>query len=460
MAYLTDATIQWILAHIGPAGLRRAFRDTILPKLKSEFDGNATGLADMPAAAGTLEASKLIQVDANKHIDEINATALKVGAAGAAVAITATPAEINALAGLALDDEFDALLNMETELGLLSGLTVASAVLNALNSNPGKRALNVLEIDSDDSADGDTITIGADVYEVDTEDVENVTGANIALDCSGDTTEKSQATFTVTVQPTSGETISLGVDAGAKVYTFVPDGTGNADGEIDVGADLAEAKLNIVGAIMGVAPQAHCDPHTQATMAAFSGNDSVLSAIIGGVVGDLIECTEAMANGSFDAGTFGTTNAGVDPLAAEVTDALIAAITASGTELVAAVDIGTAEVLIIADAVGVITIACTETLTGTGVWAAANMYGGSAAGGTAIVAQARVPNAVEASVANMHFQFDFNVAFVNVVIRATSTGIVLAWDGGITVTAGLVTIDNDGAADWDADDTVYVLAYA
>jgi len=103
-------------------------REVLLPKLKTEFDENATGLAAMPAAAGTLEASKLIQVDADKHIDEINATALKVGAAGAAVAITATPAEINALAGLALDDEFDALLNMETELGLLSGLTVAQMV--------------------------------------------------------------------------------------------------------------------------------------------------------------------------------------------------------------------------------------------------------------------------------------------------------------------------------------------
>lgn len=48
---------------------------------------------------GTATASRAVVLDANKHVDEINTASLKLGASGATVAVTATAAQLNALAG-------------------------------------------------------------------------------------------------------------------------------------------------------------------------------------------------------------------------------------------------------------------------------------------------------------------------------------------------------------------------
>lgn len=48
---------------------------------------------------GTATASRAVVLDANKHVDEINTASLKLGATGATVAVTATAAQLNALAG-------------------------------------------------------------------------------------------------------------------------------------------------------------------------------------------------------------------------------------------------------------------------------------------------------------------------------------------------------------------------
>ena len=50
---------------------------------------------DRTGAAGVAEASKAVILDANKHLDEVNTAKLSIGATGAAVQITATPAHIN-----------------------------------------------------------------------------------------------------------------------------------------------------------------------------------------------------------------------------------------------------------------------------------------------------------------------------------------------------------------------------
>lgn len=47
---------------------------------------------------GTAAASKAVVLDAAKHVDEINTASLKLGASGATVAVTATAAQLNALA--------------------------------------------------------------------------------------------------------------------------------------------------------------------------------------------------------------------------------------------------------------------------------------------------------------------------------------------------------------------------
>lgn len=118
----------------------------------------------------------------------------------------------------------------------------------------------------------------------------------------------SAGTLTVAVQPIAGDTFTIGT----KLYTFVADGTAAADGEVDVGFDLADAKTVIVACINGT--DANNTANAFVTAAAFSGNDSVLTAITPGTAGDLIATTETFDNvgNLFDAVTLGTTVAGVN----------------------------------------------------------------------------------------------------------------------------------------------------
>lgn len=118
----------------------------------------------------------------------------------------------------------------------------------------------------------------------------------------------SQGTLTMDTQPTAGDTMTIG----SKVYTFTADETADEDGEIDVGADLADCKTLVVAAINGT--DGINTAHTQVTAAAFVGNDMVITASTKGVAGDLIATTETFTAGTnvFDDVTLGTTTAGVD----------------------------------------------------------------------------------------------------------------------------------------------------
>ena len=164
--------------------------------------------------------------------------------------------------------------------------------------------------------DGETVTIDGDVYEFLADAAQSKTSAgNIAVDITSHTTA-STGTFTVTVQPTSGEDFTIG----STTYTFVPVGTGNAAGEVEVGANLAGAQENIVAAINGT--DGVNSANASASAAAFDTNASTITALVGGTAGDSIATTENMANGSFGAGTLGS---GADCTAANADGALIGA---------------------------------------------------------------------------------------------------------------------------------------
>ena len=123
-----------------------------------------------------------------------------------------------------------------------------------------------------------------------------------------------QGTLTVAVQPTATDTFTVG----ATTYTFVASGANKA-GEVNVGADLAAAKVNIVAAINGT--DGWNNANVLATAAAFSGNTCVVTAATAGVAGDSIVFTETFTSGSNvmdGSGTLGGTRAGsaassVDP---------------------------------------------------------------------------------------------------------------------------------------------------
>jgi len=101
------------------------------------------------------------------------------------------------------------------------------------------------------------------------------------------TTEVSQiGTLTMATQPTAGDTITIG----DTVYTFVADGTADEAGEIDVGADVADAKTLVVGAVNGTGLSFNV-ANGQVVATAFAGDDMVVTAVAG-LAGDLIATTE------------------------------------------------------------------------------------------------------------------------------------------------------------------------
>jgi hypothetical protein len=125
---------------------------------------------------------------------------------------------------------------------------------------------------------------------------------------------KAQGTLTMDTLPTDGDTYTIG----GKTYTFQTTLT-DVDGNVNIGGTLAQAKLNLVAAmdLSGVAGTDYATSmtaHPSVDAAAFSGNDCVLTAKVGGPSGNAIATTETFTAGTnvFDAATLGTTTAGIE----------------------------------------------------------------------------------------------------------------------------------------------------
>jgi len=175
------------------------------------------------------------------------------------------------------------------------------------------------------SVDGETITIGADVYEFLADEAQTKTApTNIAIDIT-DNTVKGFGTLTMDVRPTAGDTITIG----AKTYIFVPVGTANAPGEISIGVDVAAAQLALVAAINGT--DGVNSPHPSVTAAAFAVNACVITALVGGTAGNAIVTTETFTAGTnvFAAATLGS---GTNCTAVNTVTAIVAAILAHDTQ--------------------------------------------------------------------------------------------------------------------------------
>lgn len=246
--------------------------------------------------------------------------------------------------------------NLDVKLGdVIFGL-IKEGITEGTPVNPVK-ATATLEV-TGVVVDGETVSIGDDVYEFCADEAQTKTAqVNIAVDISANA-GKATGTLTMDTQPTSGDTVTIGT----KVYTFVPVGTDTADGEVSIGADLAEAKANLVAAING--DDAFNLPHPLVSAAEFVGDDCVITALVGGVAGNAISTTETFTavTNIFAAVTLGT---GTDCTAANAITALVAAITASDTEGVGAVDGAGDTIVLTADVAGIAAneITLAETMT-------------------------------------------------------------------------------------------------
>lgn len=96
--------------------------------------------------------------------------------------------------------------------------------------------------------------------------------------------------LTMDTQPTATDTITIGTT----VYTWIASGA--VAGQINVGADLAAAKVNLVAAINGT--DAINTAHTLVTAAAFSGNTMTITAVTKGTAGNAIATTETFTAGT------------------------------------------------------------------------------------------------------------------------------------------------------------------
>lgn len=148
-----------------------------------------------------------------------------------------------------------------------------------------------------------------------------------------------------------------------------------------------------------------------------------------------------------------------DDTPANASTALVTAINATTSCPMSAVKIGSNEVLLISKAYGAMGHACTETLAGSNnAFAASTSYGGRAPGGARHAVAARVPTSTEVALGTLQFPLSFVPSSYNVQVRVTSTGVVKAWDGAVTVdsTNKVLKMDNAGSTDWAATDTVFI----
>lgn len=315
-------------------------------------------------------------------------------------------------------------------------------------------ALNILRVASA-VASTETVTLDGFVFEVYT-GATPVTAGRYSVDVSAGGA-KAVGTLTASGVFQNNETVVIG----SRTYTFKTALTGAAN-EVLIGASAAASLDNLKSAINGSAGAGTTygtgtTAHADVTATTNTDTTQVVEAKVTGTDGNSIATTETCANVAWGGATLAS---GANPTAGEFTTALTAAIN-DATIGWTAVRISANEVLVVNSANRAKAAACSETLAGSNnAWAAANAYGGEgpATDLPVTVLVARVPNATEVALGNMHFQFGFAPTAAQAFVRVTSTGVAKAWDGATTVTGNRVTLDNAGSTDWAATDTVLVLA--
>lgn len=112
-------------------------------------------------------------------------------------------------------------------------------------SSPAAKATGVLTISSV-VIDGETVTIGPDVYEFDTHTASTITSGRIRANISASAV-KAQGTLRLDTIPTANDLFTIG----ARTYVCVASGAGDSAGEVSIGASLAAFEANLLAAIAG-----------------------------------------------------------------------------------------------------------------------------------------------------------------------------------------------------------------
>jgi hypothetical protein len=269
-------------------------------------------------------------------------------------------------------------------------------------AQPGQKATNFLE-NLTTVSDGQTVTIGADVYEV--EVVNTSSGNTTAGGDFNNTTDPLTVVNAVTTY--GGVTFAVGVLI-------------RIENEILRVSVVAGNNVTFLRGQSNTTTATHANGNT-----IFKGNGVTGSHIAVGLV--------------------------VTLTASAFVDAIVDDINGVGTEPFSAIAIFGGELTIYADAVGSASngVTCSDTLTG-GTWAGASTFGGSNAGTPTMSFCMRAVTAAEADAGEMSWFFDYSPTQVvsMTYFNPSVPGVNLGWDGDVIFAAGRVLLNDVNSVNW------------
>lgn len=239
-----------------------------------------------------------------------------------------TPAVLTAaskdltISGGASDGETITIGGRVYELDIDDSITEGSVKVD-ISAGTKTQATTVLTLEGA-VKDGEIFTIGEETYEIDTDD--NVTEGNIAVDVSAYATA-AQGTLTVTGggnQIAEGYTVTID----GKTYTFKTSLTVEAvEGEVLIGANDTAALLNLLNALNHTGTPG-TDYSCEAAHPTVKGSSSDATTLVAeartpGTAGNAIEVSEEGAETGWDNTVLGTTQAGADCTAANADGVII-----------------------------------------------------------------------------------------------------------------------------------------
>ena len=314
-----------------------------------------------------------------------------------------------------------------TNAKVLDGTLADAKLASSIVKDVGALATGVLRV-TGVTADGQTITIGSDIFEIDP--IATDSGDDTAGGFWNNVTDPLTVDIVVGTYPNLqgvlivGELIYIGTE-----YLRVTSIGGGAGDEVTFERGAG-----------GSSAATHADAQnifvSAATPAATNIPVGVQADFAAGTVGPILVATILE-----DAGTAGQANA----------------VTAADVEGDGSV------ILLIAEAIGAVTLATTETH-GNGAFDDTSMRRGAVAAVRQIYRTALVFDSEEVTANLAYIPLPFTPAAVFVQVVVTATGLQKDWDGDVIIVApaapvpAYVRINNDAAVDIAVTDTVYVLA--
>lgn len=302
--------------------------------------------------------------------------------------------------------------------------------------SPGRKAMGLLRVASD-VVDGETVTIGSNVFEVDI--INTDSGVN-SVDSALGILANSSATALLTLSAApatarvAGDLVRIENEI-MKVLRVVST-TEYVVARARCGTAAAAHAQNLDVYFSDAAPAANIPVGLVATLTPAVFTDALVVEINNALSG--AERSTAKSSTIFDPGSTSTYAQ------------RIGKVVASGPS--------DNEVLIVSAVPENSVLATTETLAGANnAWSAATMLEGAAPAIKNVSSGARVPTAVEVALGKLYIPVNFTPTWALVHVHTTSGGAFVLHAGAVGLAAGLLTLTNGTNPDWAETDSIYFI---